>query len=125
IPVAIAIFVLGGTAVRALFQHGKFDSNSTREVSRIWIGYTFGLLPFAVGMIPVRLLNAMRQNRFLVRVGAVALTLNALMDYLLMKRLGPIGISLSTSFVYVCTSGLVIWFVRRLVPGIFGASLWS
>lgn len=125
IPVAIVIFLLGGTAVRLLFQHGRFDSNSTRQVSAIWIGYTCGLLPFALAMVPVRLLNAMRKNHFLVRVGLAALVVNAGLDYLLMRWLGPVGISLSTSLVYLCTSIPVFWFVRDLVPGIFERKLWA
>lgn len=123
IPVAIVIFILGNTAVRLLFQHGRFDSNSTRQVSNIWIGYTCGLIPFAVAMIPVRLLNAMRRNQFLARMGVVALVINAGLDYVLMRWLGPLGISISTSVVYLCTSILVFCFVRRLVPGIFESGL--
>jgi putative peptidoglycan lipid II flippase len=125
IPMAILIFILGGTAVRLFFQHGRFDSTSTRQVSAIWIGYTCGLLPFAIAMVPVRLLNALRRNNLLVRVGLVALPINAGLDYLFMVWLGPVGISLSTSTVYLCTSILVLWFVRGIVPGIFDWKLWA
>jgi putative peptidoglycan lipid II flippase len=125
IPVAIVIFLLGGTAVRLLFQHGRFDSNSTHQVSTIWLGYTCGLLPFALAIVPVRLLNAMKQNNFLAGLGLAALVMNASLDYVMMKWLGPLGISLSTSLVYLCTSILVFWFVSRLVPGIFERKLWS
>jgi putative peptidoglycan lipid II flippase len=124
-PVAIVIFILGGPAVRLLFQHGRFDSSSTHRVSAIWMGYTCGLLPVAIAMIPVRLLNAMRQNQFLVRVGVAALAINAGLDYILMRWLGPVGISLSTSLVYLCTAILVFWFVKRLVPKIFVGKLWT
>jgi len=125
IPAAIAIFVLGGTAVQVLFQHGRFDSNSTQQVSRIWIGYTWGLLPFALGMAPVRLLNAMRQNQFLVQLGVIAAIINAGLDYALMRWIGPVGISLSTSLVYLCSSILIFRFVRKLVPGIADGKLWA
>jgi putative peptidoglycan lipid II flippase len=125
IPAAIAIFVLGGTAVQVLFQHGRFDSDSTQRVSRIWMGYTCGLVPLAVGMVPVRLLNAMRQNQFLVQLGAIAATINAGLDYLLMRWLGPVGISLSTSLVYLCSSILILHFVRKLVPGIVDGKFWA
>jgi putative peptidoglycan lipid II flippase len=118
VPVATVIFVLGGTAVRVLFQHGRFNSNSTQQVSRIWVGYTLGLLPFAVGIVPVRMLNAMRQNHFMVKVGAVALIINGALDYLFMQWLGPVGISLSTSLVYVCTAILVCRFANKLIPGL-------
>jgi len=123
IPVAIGILVFGGPTVRLLFQHGQFDSNSTYQVSRIWIGYTIGLVPFAFGMIPVRLLNALKENHFLVRVGLTALIVNAVLDYILMRLLGPVGISVSTSLVYVCTSILVFRFIRKPMPGVLERSL--
>lgn len=125
IPAAIAIFVLGGTAVQVLFQHGRFDSKSTQQVSSIWMGYTCGLVPLAVGMVPVRLLNAMRQNQFLVQLGVIAVTINAGLDYALMRWLGPVGISLSTSLVYLCSSILIFRFVRKLVPGIVDGRFWA
>jgi putative peptidoglycan lipid II flippase len=125
IPAAIAIFVLGGTAVQVLFQHGRFDGNSTQQVSRIWMGYTCGLLPIALGMVPVRLLNATRQNRFLVQLGVIAVTINAGLDYALMRWVGPVGISLSTSLVYLCTSILIFRFVRKLAPGIIDGKFWA
>src|SRR5262249_52316741 len=125
IPIATLIFILGQTAVRVFFQHGRFDSNSTRQVSAIWTGYTCGLLPFAVAMIPVRLLNALRMNNHLVRVGLVALPMNACLDYLLMNWIGPVGISLSTATVYLCSAILVLWFVRGMIPGIFDWRLWA
>ena len=125
IPMVVVIFILGGTGIRILFQHGRFDSTSTHQVSAIWIGYTCGLLPFAIAMVPVRLLNALRRNDLLVRVGLVALPVNAGLDYLFMTWLGPAGISLSTSTVYVCSAILVLWFVRAIVPGTFDEKLWT
>jgi len=125
IPMAIMIFILGRSAVQVFFQHGRFDSTSTHQVSAIWIGYTCGLMPFAIAIVPVRLLNALRKNNLLVRFGLVALPINAGLDYLLMIWLGPVGISLSTSLVYLCTSILVLRFVRGIVPGIFDWKLWA
>jgi len=89
------------------------------------MGYTCGLVPFAVGMVPVRLLNAMRQNQFLVQLGVIAVTINAGLDYVLMRWVGPVGISLSTSLVYLCSSILIFRFVRKLVPGIVDRKLWA
>jgi putative peptidoglycan lipid II flippase len=123
IPAIILIFLYGGPGVRILFQHGRFDATSTRQVSAIWIGYTCGLLPFALSIVPVRLLNALRKNTLLVRVGLVALPINAGLDYLLMQKLGPVGISLSTSSVYFCTASVIIFFAARLVPGILDRKL--
>jgi putative peptidoglycan lipid II flippase len=124
IPITMAVFILGETAVRLFFQHGRFDSKSTHEVSTIWIGYTCGLMPYAIGMMPLRLLNALRKNNLLVRVGLVALPVNAGLDYVLMKWLGPVGISLSTSVVYLCTSLMILLFASNIVPGIFDRKLW-
>ena len=47
------------------------------------------------------------------------------LDYLLMGWLGPVGISLSTSLVYLSTSILIFRFVRSPIPRIFPEKLWA
>jgi len=125
IPVSVLIFVQGGKAVQLLFQYGKFDQVSTQMVSGIWLGYTVGLLPFSVAIMPLRFISVLRKNDFLAKIGLIALPLNAALDYILMLRMGPTGISLSTSAVYVWNCFLVLLFVHRLVPHLFDWKLCS
>lgn len=107
-PACLCVLLAGQTAIRVLFQHGMFRADSTRLVFLAWAGYSLGLIPAAVGMTATRVANAMRENALLFRIGLVLLGINALLDFLLMKYLGIIGITLSTGIVY-CFSGLFLF----------------
>lgn len=112
--ITAVILGAGDVVIRCLFQHGRFDSNSTALVFRLWCGYSLGLVPFAIGMIAARLLSAGGKNRMLAWIGAVALVLNVGLDFLLMRWLGPMGISLATSLVYVITASLNVLAVQKV-----------
>jgi peptidoglycan biosynthesis protein MviN/MurJ (putative lipid II flippase) len=64
-------------------------------------------------------------NHILVVLGAVVLPLNGLLDYLLMKKWGCFGISLSTSIIYFLTAAVKYWFLRRHTGQILNRSTWE
>src|SRR5207302_870032 len=115
-PACLLIVGLGETAIRVFFQHGRFDANSTRLVYLAWAGYSLGLIPAAIGMMAVRVANALDENWLLFRVGMALLAVNAILDYALMRAAGVIGISLSTSFVY-CASSVLLYRALRASAG--------
>lgn len=107
-PACLIIVGAGRTAVQILFQHGMFRADSSWLVYTAWAGYSIGLIPLGIGMVASRLANALHHNRILFRVGMVSLVLNAVLDYVLMRWLGLMGIALSTSCVY-CVSGFLLY----------------
>jgi putative peptidoglycan lipid II flippase len=116
-PVCILILCFGQTAIRVVFQHGQFQARSTHLVYLAWAGYSTGLVPAAIAMMAVRLANALQVNSVLLRIGAVLLVLNACLDFVLMRTVGLLGISLSTSIVY-CVAGVLLYASLRPHVGI-------
>ena len=115
-PACLLIVGLGETSIRVFFQHGRFDANSTRLVYLTWAGYSLGLVPAAIGMMAVRVANALHENWLLFRVGMALLAVNAILDYALMRVAGVMGITLSTSFVY-CISSVLLYRALRAHVG--------
>jgi putative peptidoglycan lipid II flippase len=107
-PACLCVLLFGETAIRLLFQHGLFRADSTHLVFLAWAGYSFGLIPAAIGMTATRVANAMRENALLFRIGLALLGVNAILDILLLKCFGIIGITLSTAIVY-CLSGILLF----------------
>lgn len=116
-PASLAVFVFGREAIHLVFEHGRFDAHSTRAVFSTWAAYSVGLVPAAMGMIIVRLINAIGKNALLFRIGMLLLFVNAVLDYVFMRLWGLLGISLSTSFVYVVSS-VVLFVVARAHIGV-------
>jgi len=111
-PACLLILGFGQTGIRLLFQHGRFGADSTRLVYLAWAGYSLGLVPVSIGMMAVRVANALHENWLLFRIGIVLLVVNALLDYALMRVAGIMGITLSTSMVY-CLSTVLLYRALR------------
>jgi len=111
-PACLLIVGLGQTAIRLLFEHGRFGADSTRLVYLAWAGYSLGLVPVSIGMMAVRVANALHENWLLFRIGIVLLVVNAVLDYTLMRVAGIMGITLSTSTVY-CLSTVLLYGALR------------
>src|SRR5450755_2816315 len=123
-PVCAIILCFGQTAIRVVFQHGQFQEHSTHLVYLAWAGYSTGLVPAAIAMMAVRLANALQANSMLLRIGAILLVLNACLDFVLMRTIGLLGISLSTSTVY-CVAGVLLYVsLRTHVGNILDRSTW-
>jgi len=107
-PACLLIVGLGHTAIRILFEHGRFHADSTRLVYLAWAGYSLGLVPASIGMMASRVANAMHENWLLFRVGIGLLVVNGILDYVLMRVAGIIGITLTTSVVY-CAAAVLLY----------------
>jgi putative peptidoglycan lipid II flippase len=108
LPATLAVAGFGHSAIRIVFQHGRFDARSSALVYIGWFGYSLGLLPAAIGMIAVRVTNGLEDNWLLFRVGLVLLLVNTSLDYVLMRLAGLFGITLSTTLVY-CLSCFLMY----------------
>jgi putative peptidoglycan lipid II flippase len=112
-PACLLILGLGHTAIRVLFEHGRFHADSTNLVYRAWAGYSLGLVPVSIGMMAARVANALEESWLLFRIGMVTLAVNVILDYALMRVAGVMGITLSTSMV-LCTASILAY--RGLRP---------
>jgi putative peptidoglycan lipid II flippase len=112
-PLSVGVLLFAAPSIRLVFQRGAFTSHSTMLVSGAWAGYAWGLVPVAIGMVCVRLLNALHANGSLVIVGITMLPLNAVLDLILMRFYGVFGIGLSTSVVWTFSAAILLYQVVR------------
>ena len=112
-PACLLVLGVGHTAIQMLFEHGRFHADSTHLVYRAWAGYSLGLVPVSIGMMAARVANALDESWLLFRIGVVALVVNAILDYALVRVAGVMGITLSTSLV-LCTASILAY--RGLRP---------
>src|SRR5947207_416484 len=117
-PASLAVFAFGRGAIHLVFEHGRFDAHSTVALFSTWAAYSVGVVPAAMGMIIVRLINAIGKNAILFRIGMLLLFINAVLDYVFMHLWGLLGISLSTSFVYFISCVVLFLVVRGHVGAI-------
>jgi putative peptidoglycan lipid II flippase len=89
--------------VSLLFQRGKFTEVDVQLVSSIQSMYMLQVPFYSLGILFVRVISSLQVNHFLLWNTILGLTLNVVLDCVLMRVMGVAGIALSTSLVYAAT----------------------
>lgn len=113
VPATIAFALLSHVIVAALYQRGAFTAADTDRVAFVQAMYVLQVPLYTLGILFVKVISASGRNRVFIWANLFSVSLNAILDYALMKRWGAGGIALSTSIVYstACVVlGLFIWF---------------
>jgi putative peptidoglycan lipid II flippase len=99
LPVTVTLIALSEPLVRVLFQRGAFTAADSMIVARVQAA-SLVQIPFSVLlMLSVRAVSAMRRNIVLIRMAALSLVVNFLLNLLFMRWAGVAGIALSTAGV--------------------------
>lgn len=115
IPVTLLLVYLSDSLVALIFERGAFTQTDTHLVGRVQAFYLLQVPFYMVGILGVRLLNALRKNQTLMVLSGVVLIANAAGNYLLMQFWGVAGIALSTSIAYMISTGLIFLSLSRQI----------
>ena len=113
IPVTIVLMCYSEPIIRLLYERGAFTKTDTGIVSQVQIYYLLQIPFYAVGMVMVRLLSALKYNKALLFVSALNIVTNISFNLLFMRWMGIAGIALSTSCVYLISSVILFVIVRK------------
>ncbi len=122
IPIAAGLIVLGPSLTVVLFGYGETSTAQARLIGIALAASAFGLYPFALLMLQLRVFYAMRDGRTptLINVGMVTVkVVIVLVCALALTGQGPIAVSLTTATSVSYVVGVVVGFVllrRRLGP---------
>lgn len=99
--VTLFIMLFSETLIRLIFERGAFTAADTKIVSHVQnIGIL--MLPFfALSILTVRLLSALKGNAVLAQAAVINGVVNISMNALLAPVIGVAGIALSTTCVYI------------------------
>ncbi len=114
-PVMVAMIWLTTPMITILFQGGSFSSEDTAVVSGIQVCYALQIPFYVVNILGVRMLSATRRNQWLLALSIINLIINVVANYAFMQFIGVAGIALSTSLVYLLSSGALTYFVVRVL----------
>jgi putative peptidoglycan lipid II flippase len=82
IPAALGLMIMREPIIRVLFQHGRFDAESTRLTARALLYYSAGLPAFAAVKLVVPAFYSTQDTKTPVQVAASALVLNIALNTL-------------------------------------------
>ena len=115
VPLVVVFWFFSDAIVRAVFERGAFTGADTAVVARVQALFALQIPFYVLGIVGVRLLSATGGNRLLMWISVGNFVTNIVGNYLFMQVWGVAGIALSTSLVYMISSGAIYFGVRRRI----------
>ncbi len=97
IPSAVFLAVASRPVISVLFQHGKFTYLDTIAASQALIFYCIGLFAYSSVRLTASTFYSMGDTKTPVKTSAVAVTVNIILNLILMHPLGFRGLALAAS----------------------------
>jgi putative peptidoglycan lipid II flippase len=114
-PITLVLMLGSPLIVRLLYQRGAFGAADTAVVARVQAMYALQVPFFAIGLLHVRLLTALKRNDLVMASAGLNLVLDIILNLVCMRFLGVAGIALSTSLFYVGSFFFASYATRRLL----------
>jgi len=111
--IAVVGWALAPTGVRILFQRGAFHADDTLIVSQVLCYGLLQLPVFLAGMVLVQSYAAAARFSAILKINFTALIVKVVLNALLIRWLGLLGIMLATAAMYLVTTLLMGWRLRR------------
>ena len=124
VPASIALGMLSGPIISALFEHGKFTAYDTRMTALALQGMAASVLAFMLIKIFAPAFYARQDTKTPVRIGLIAVGVNIVANLVLIglfKLMGwhgvHVSLALSSTLAAIVNAGLLYWHLQK--QGIF------
>lgn len=113
LPATTVMFILRVPLIQLLFEGQRFTPADTVETAWTLLFYLVGIPAFTAAKIATTPFYAQQDTRTPVRIAAVCLALNVVLNLILMQFLRQAGLALATSICSCVNVGMLLWFLRR------------
>jgi len=118
IPAAVGLAVLSTPVIRLIFERGKFDAFSTSRTSLTLVFYCATIVSGSVFHLLTRAFYSLKDTRTPVKIGAIVVALNVLLNLILVWPLQEAGLALATSITSVINSVALLLILKKRAPDI-------
>jgi putative peptidoglycan lipid II flippase len=126
LPATVGLVVLREPIVRLLFVRGAFDAGeSLRVTSEVLAFYALGLSAYGGVKVVAQVFYSLKDTATPVRVAALSVVANVVLNLLLMGPMGAGGLALATSIASAINMGVLLAILRKRIGRIGGAALLS
>ncbi len=123
IPVSVYFFLLSRQTI-GLFEL-FFGAKGTEQIASVMALFMIGLLPFSLFMLLNRVFYALHDSATPMKVNAVGVPLNILLNFLLVRFFNVAGLSLGHSLTYLFTMSLMFFALKRRIGPLNGRALFQ
>ena len=123
LPATVGLVILSEPIIRVLFERGLFTAGDTVATAQALIWYSVGLTGFAGARIVAQAFYAVGQAGTAVRLGVMAIAVNAVSALALMGPMAHGGLALASSIGTFANLAGLVWLARRRFGPIGGRAL--
>ena len=113
VPATVALTVLAGPMLSTLFQYGAMAVFDVEMASRSLMAYSAGLIAFIMIKILAPGYYARQDARTPVRIGVIAMSINMVLNLILVFPLAHAGLALATSLAAYLNAVLLLHGLRK------------
>ncbi len=113
IPAAVGLFVLAGPLLATLIRHGAFTANDVIMTRKSLWAFSVGLPGFMLIKILASAFYSKQNIKTPVKVAAVAMLVNLILNIALIKPLAHAGLALATSLASLINAIVLLWLLLR------------
>ncbi len=117
-PATVGLVVLAGPIVELVFERGSFSPDDTRATATALAFYAPGLLGYSAVRITVPCFYALGNSLTPTLISVASVTLNVILNVMLVERMGYRGLALGTSIAALVNAGLLGYFLRQRLGGL-------
>ena len=115
VPLTFVLVRYSEPLVALVFQGGEFTARDVHLVARVQMLLCLQLPFYALGILYVRALSALKHSQVLMWGTVINVVVNAVLNVVFMRMIGLPGIALSTSAVYVISFSFLWFMVERVL----------
>jgi len=120
IPVSVGLIVLREPIIRLLFERGAFGGVATKMTASAVLFYSLGLFARAANVMLTRTYFAMQDTRTPVKLGVISVTVNIILNLILVRYLALGGLALASSVASTVNFLMLAYFLRKKLHCIDG-----
>lgn len=124
IPVSIGLVILRMPTVKLLFERGQFDVHDTQATAFALGFFMLGVFATGITNILANVFYGLEKTKVLVKITMVVITLNIILNFILVRYLAHGGLALATSLTNIFSLTLHAMILKRFLPGV-RAVLWQ
>lgn len=122
LPASVGFMVLAHPIIQAIFRGGKFDVYSATQTANALFFYSIGLFAYGATKILQSCFFALKDTATPAKVSFLALMVNIILNFILMRPLKLGGLALATSISGINTFLILFFLLRKKIHG-FGIKI--
>jgi len=113
LPAAVGLFFLAGPLLSTLFQHGAFNAMDVVMARKSLMAFAVGLPGFMLIKVLASAFYSQQNIRTPVKIAAIAVGLNLILNLALVKPMAHAGLALATSLASLFNATFLLWMLLK------------